>query len=74
MSILMRRANAQALPEDRYVISARRQFYWETDVDYKTIAARHFTGTVRHVMYGRGMPWVLSQSRHCFDAEPADGD
>ena len=74
MSILMRRANAQALPEDRYVISARRQFYWETDVDYKTIAARHFTGTVRHVMYGRGMPWVLRQSRHCFDAEPADGD
>jgi hypothetical protein len=63
LSALMRTANALPLPEDRYVISTRRQFYWETDVDYKTIAARHFTGTVRHVMYGSGMPTVLRQSK-----------
>jgi hypothetical protein len=57
-------ANAQALPDSRYVISNRRQFYWEKDVDYTTIVARHFTGTVRHVMYRYGMPEILRQSRY----------
>ena len=63
LSVMLRDVNAEALPSSRYVISVCRQFYWEWDVDYKTIAARHFTGPVRHVMYGRGMPWVLRQSR-----------
>ncbi len=63
LSVMLRTVNAEALPSSRYVISVCRQFYWERDVDYKTIAARHFTGTVRHVMYGSGMPWVLRQSR-----------
>ena len=60
---MLQDVNAEALPTSRYVISVCRQFYWERDVDYKTIAARHFTGPVRHVMYGKGMPWVLRQSR-----------
>jgi hypothetical protein len=63
MSVLMRSANAQALPEDRYVISTQRQFYSETDVNYRTIVARHFTGPVRHVMYRYGMPAILRQNR-----------
>jgi hypothetical protein len=63
LSVMLRPVNAEALPSSRYVISICRQFYWERDVDYKSIAARHFTGTVRHVMYGRGMPWILRQSR-----------
>ena len=63
LSVMLRDVNAIALPSSRYVISVCRQFYWERDVDYKTIAARHFTGPVRHVMYARGMPWVLRQSR-----------
>lgn len=63
LSFMLRNVHAEALPSDRYVISVCRQFYWEQDVDYKTIAARHFTRPVRHVMYGRGMPWVLRQSR-----------
>jgi hypothetical protein len=63
LGILMRRANAAPLSRDRYVVSNRRQFYWEKDVDYKAIAARHFTGTVRHVMYRYGMPAVLRQSK-----------
>jgi hypothetical protein len=62
MSTLMRSANAQPLPDSRYVISNQRQFYWEEDVDYKVIAARHFTGTVRHVLYKYGMPLLLQQS------------
>jgi len=63
MSALMRNANARPLPGDRYVISSRRQFYWEKDVDYSAIAARHFTGTVRHVMYRYGLPALLRQSK-----------
>jgi len=63
LSVMLRPVNAEALPSSRYVVSVCRQFYWERDVDYKTIAARHFTGPVRHVMYGRGMPWILRQSR-----------
>ncbi|MGD0345839.1 MAG: hypothetical protein ABSA85_03730 [Terracidiphilus sp.] len=63
MSTLMRSANAQPLPEDRYVISNQRQFHWEKDVEYGAIAARHFTGTVRHVLYKYGMPLILQQSR-----------
>lgn len=63
LSVMLRSANAEALPPNRYVISARRQFYFEKDVDYGTIAARHFTGTVRHVMYKFGMPELLRQSR-----------
>jgi hypothetical protein len=67
MSFMLRNMHAESLPPDRYVINNCRQFYWERDVDYKTIAARHFTGTVRHVMYGSGMPRVLRQSRHMVD-------
>lgn len=62
-SVLMRKANAQPLPQDRYVVSARRQFYWETDEDYGKIVARHFVSPVRHVMYRYGIPEILSQSR-----------
>lgn len=63
LSVLMRLCNARALPSDRYVVSGRRQFYWQKDVDYDRIVARHFTGTVRHVMYGSGIPLILRQSR-----------
>ncbi len=63
MSILMCHAHATALPRNRYIVSNRRQFYWEKDVDYSAIAARHFTGTVRHVMYSKGMPELLRQAR-----------
>jgi hypothetical protein len=62
LSVMLQSANAEALPPSRYVISARRQFYFEKDVDYRAIAARHFTGTVRHVMYRYGMPVLLNQS------------
>jgi hypothetical protein len=63
LSVMLRNSNAEALPPSRYVISSRRQFYWERDVNYAEIVARHFTGTVRHVMYRYGMPILLKQSR-----------
>jgi hypothetical protein len=62
-SVLMHAAQAQVLPKDRYIISNCRQFYWEQDVDYGKIAARHFTGPVRHVLYKFGMSFLLEQSR-----------
>jgi len=69
-SVLMRKADAQPLPEDRYVVSARRQFYWETDEDYGKIAARHFVSPVRHVMYRYGIPLVLRQSKEFASPAP----
>lgn len=63
LSVLMRKASAQPLPADRYVVSSRRQFYWQRDVDYRVIVARHFTGTVRHVMYRAGIPAILREAR-----------
>jgi len=63
LSVLMHQADARSLPRAGYVISNRRQFYWEKDCDYTAIVARHFTKTVRHVMYARGMPELLQQSK-----------
>lgn len=53
----------QPLPPERYVVSTKRQFYWETDVDYQSIAARHFTGPTRHVMYLKGLPLLERAAR-----------
>ena len=62
LSFMLQQFHAEALPSSRYVISVCRQFYWEKDVDYSAIAARHFTTPVRHVMYKYGMPIILKQS------------
>jgi hypothetical protein len=63
LSVLMCRVHATPLPRNRYVVSNRRQFYWEADVDYSTIVARHFTGPVRHLMYSKGIPAIQRQVR-----------
>ena len=60
-AVLMRQANAKPLPKYRYVVSNQRQFYFEQDVDYAAIAVRHFTNPVRHLMYMKGMPFLLKQ-------------
>jgi len=65
MSALLAAANAAPLAAKRYVISNQRQFYFEADVDYGQIAARHFTGPVRHVLYKRALPWLAGQNRSC---------
>jgi len=61
LSVLMQQAGSLPLARENYVVSNRRQFYWEPDVDYSSIAARHFTGPVRHLMYGKGMPKVIQK-------------
>jgi hypothetical protein len=56
IAVLMEHINALPLPREKYVVSNQRQFYFEPDVDYGSIAVRHFTTPVRHLMYGKGMP------------------
>ena len=68
LSFMLQQLHAEPLPPSRYVISISRQFYWEKDVDYINIVARHFTTPVRHVMYKCGIPLVLKQSAGCFSA------
>jgi hypothetical protein len=63
-SVLLQQAGGISLPREKYVVSNRRQFYWEQDVDYSRIVARHFTGPVRHVMYGKGMRFIGSHLRN----------
>jgi hypothetical protein len=62
-AVLMATIPALALPQATYVVSNRRQFVGEADFDYRRIAVRHFTGTVRHVMYLKGLPFLLSRAR-----------
>ncbi len=59
LAILMNRVDAKPLSSSTYVVSARRQFFWEQDVDYGSIHVRHFTGPVRHLMYLKGYPMLL---------------
>jgi hypothetical protein len=66
LSVLLHQAGGLPLSRQKYVVSNRRQFYWEQDVDYSTISARHFTGTVRHIMYAKGMRFIISDSRIAF--------
>jgi len=60
VSLLLHQAKAVPLPRDRYVITNRRQFFWEQDIAYSHITARHFTRPVRHLLYMRGLPHLLS--------------
>lgn len=60
---LLTNAGAKPFPEDRYVISEKRAFYSDPDLDYSTITARHFVYGVRHVMYLKGLPYLLAQTK-----------
>lgn len=64
-SALMRRAGAQPLPRARYVVSPRRQFYFEEDLDYAALTLRHFVTPVRPLMYARAMPLLWERWRRC---------
>jgi hypothetical protein len=59
LALLMNKAGAKPLNPSHYVVSIRRQFWWDNDEDYSSIATRHFTGPVRHLMYSKGHPLLL---------------
>lgn len=59
LSYLLNNVDAVSLPTEKYVVSNQRQFFGDSDVDYSSIHTRHFTGTVRHLMYLKGMPAIL---------------
>ena len=60
LAALFEESGATALSEERYVTSKARQFYWEQDVDYSFIAARHFVYPVRHLLFKKGIPLLLA--------------
>jgi hypothetical protein len=45
------------------VVSLNRQFFHEKAEDYSSIAVRHFTGPVRHVMDLKGIPFLYRRER-----------
>ncbi len=63
VAMLLGAAKAEALDRDDYVVSLDRQFVFERDVEYARIKVRHFTGPVRHVMYLKGIPYLMNQTR-----------
>jgi hypothetical protein len=63
LALLMNRAGAKPLNPSLYVVSAQRQFFWDQDVGYESIHARHFTGPVRHLMYSKGYPLLLNAGK-----------
>jgi hypothetical protein len=63
VAMLLGAAHGEALDRDDYVVSLDRQFVFERDVEYQRVKVRHFTGPVRHVMYLKGIPWLLQHAR-----------
>ena len=61
-SALFARAGAKALCKERFVVSNTRQFYFEDDIDYNLVTARHYTGPVRHVMYLKAYAHLIRSS------------
>jgi hypothetical protein len=60
-AILMGPIPALIQPRETYVASIRRQFFLERDCDYCHIKVHHLIGTIRHVMYIKGLPLLLSR-------------
>ena len=60
-NILFTFENASHLPKDKYVISKKRMFYFENDIDYENIHLRHFVNPVRHLMKIKGIPEFLEK-------------
>lgn len=59
LAAVLKALDSRLLPMDDYVVSCHRQFYFQKDHDYSKIVMRHFMGPVRHLMYLRGIPFVL---------------
>jgi hypothetical protein len=73
VALMMSVAKGEPLKRDDYVVSLDRQFVFERDVDYRHIAVRHFTGPVRHVMYLKGIPFLIKQmAMKQADMKPAE--
>lgn len=61
LAVLMGKANSIGLPRQKYVVNSKGQFLFDQDIVYDHVVTRHFTGPVRHLMYGRGYS-LLRQS------------
>ena len=56
LAILLPKLQSKLLPMDRYVVSCRRQFYFEEDHPEREMVMRHYMGPVRHLMHSKGIP------------------
>lgn len=61
---LLSSAGARPLNPTAYAVSDKGMYFYQRDVDYADLTARHFTGVVRHKMYTAGMP-LLARKFHC---------
>ncbi len=65
--ILLPTAGGTPLPSANYVVSSFGMYFWHDDIDYQGVIARHFVGTVRHLMYSTGYRRLIA-SAQCTDS------
>jgi hypothetical protein len=58
--VLLPLAGGTALPREQYVVSSHGMYFWHDDISYAGVVARHFVGTVRHLMYTTGFDHLLA--------------
>lgn len=64
ISVLMPLAGAQPLPAEEYLLNTEGCLFWQKDIpSYDAIVARHFVGSVRHLLYLKGLPILAAQAR-----------
>ena len=51
---------SKILNPKHYLITGKRMFWYDSDIEYSKIVCRHFTNPVRHVMYLKGLPYLHS--------------
>lgn len=61
--VLLPHAGARPLPADRYVVSNRGMFFWQPDLGFEGLIARHYVGNVRHLLYSQALPRLRRQAR-----------
>ncbi|HIK06674.1 MAG TPA: hypothetical protein IGS40_18490 [Trichormus sp. M33_DOE_039] len=58
LDVMMSASGAKALPLNEYVVNSQGMWFWQADIDYTQVKARHFVGNVRHHMYLSGYPII----------------
>jgi hypothetical protein len=58
LDVMMSASDAKALPINEYVVNSQGMWFWQPDIDYTNVKARHFVGNVRHRMYLYGYPTI----------------
>lgn len=62
LSVIGCRHGAKSFSPAEYVVSSHGMFFWHRDISYDGVIARHFVGTVRHLMYATGYRLLRHQA------------